>query len=118
MAAAAGIFVNGITTLRFMSGRKSDMKRASRLPPHCVPCVGGVRRRLAGGSVPWTGWHSLDPAISLVIGAVIVLGTWSLLRWAGPVVGAVPEGIDKEKVESAWRRLPGWSECTICTSGA
>jgi Co/Zn/Cd efflux system component len=38
---------------------------------------------VAGGLILWTGWRWLDPAnsrvIGAVIGAVIVVGTWSLL---------------------------------------
>jgi cobalt-zinc-cadmium efflux system protein len=35
---------------------------------------------VAGIVILFTGWLRLDPAVSLVLAAVIVLGTWRLLR--------------------------------------
>ena len=35
---------------------------------------------VAGGVMLITGWYWLDPGISLVIVAVILFGTWGLLR--------------------------------------
>ena len=52
--------------------------------------------------------HWLDPTVNLLISAVIVWGTWSLLRGSLDLsLDAVPEGIDKDKVERALRALPG-----------
>ena len=66
---------------------------------------------IAGAVIMWTGWLWLDPAISLLISAVIVVGTWGLLRDSlNFALDAVPPGIDQDKVKAFLRALPGVSE--------
>ncbi len=108
VVAAVGIFVNGITAWLFMSGRKGDMNVRGAFLHMASDALVAFGVVVAGGLILWTGWHWLDPAISLVISAVIVWGTWSLLRGSLDLsLDAVPEGVDKEKVETALRGLPG-----------
>jgi cobalt-zinc-cadmium efflux system protein len=53
----------------------------------------------------------LDPAVSLVIAAVIFWGTWKLLRDAFHLaMGAAPRGIDMEAVRAFLSSLPGVEE--------
>jgi cobalt-zinc-cadmium efflux system protein len=55
-----------------------------------------------------TGLGWIDPALSLVIAAVIVLGTWGLLRDSVDLaMDAAPRGIDVEEVRSWLAALPG-----------
>lgn len=54
---------------------------------------------LAGLTILYTGWLWLDPVVSLVISAIIIVGTWGLLRESlNLALNAVPSGIDREKV--------------------
>jgi cobalt-zinc-cadmium efflux system protein len=58
----------------------------------------------------WTGWHWIDPVVSLLISAVIVWGTWDLLRESVSLaLQAVPQNIELEKVERYLEQLPGIS---------
>jgi cobalt-zinc-cadmium efflux system protein len=58
-----------------------------------------------------TGWYWLDPALSLAIVAVIVLGTWSLMKESlNLILDAVPEGVNPDDVESYLRGIPGVKE--------
>ena len=68
----------------------------------------GVEVVAAGGIVIATGWLWLDPVTSLAIVAVIVAGTWSLLRDSVSMsLDRVPPGIAPDTVEAALARLPG-----------
>ena len=50
----------------------------------------------------------LDPAVSLLVSAVIIYGTWDLVRQAiGLALDAVPEGIDAAAVRAHLAALPG-----------
>src|SRR5205814_5429186 len=50
----------------------------------------------------------IDPAVSLIISAVIVWGTWDLLRESTNLaLQAVPRNIEPEKVERYLEQLPG-----------
>ncbi|NVB41324.1 cation transporter [Pseudenhygromyxa sp. WMMC2535] len=54
---------------------------------------------IAGALLAWTGWAWLDPAVSLIIAAVILVGTWSLLREAIELaLDAAPRHIDLDAV--------------------
>jgi cobalt-zinc-cadmium efflux system protein len=58
-----------------------------------------------------TGWTWLDPAVSLVIVIMIVIGTWSLLRESVQLVLAgVPPSIDSTKVSAFLAQQDGVSE--------
>jgi cobalt-zinc-cadmium efflux system protein len=105
--AAVGIFVNGGTALLFASG-KADLNVKSaflHLAADAVVTAGVV----AAGVVIWlTNWEWLDPAVSIVVSAVIVFGTWGLLKSAiGLALDAVPEGVDAAAVRSHLLALPG-----------
>jgi cobalt-zinc-cadmium efflux system protein len=59
----------------------------------------------------YTGWYWLDPATSLVIVAVILAGTWGLLRESLQLaLNAVPPHINVSEVADYLRALPGVSE--------
>jgi cobalt-zinc-cadmium efflux system protein len=62
---------------------------------------------VAGALILWTGALWIDPALSLVIAAVILWSTWGLLKQSLMLsMGAVPEGIETEEVEAALAALP------------
>lgn len=108
VVAAIGIAVNGVTAYLFASGRKGDLNiRGAYL--HMLADAGvsaGVV--LAGLVILLTGWTWLDPVASLVIVAVIVWGTWGLLRDSLALsLDAVPAGIDPQAVRSLLTRQPG-----------
>ena len=108
VVAAIGIVVNGITAWLFMSGRKGDLNIRGAFLHMASDALVAAGTVVAGGLILWTGWHWIDPAISLVISVVIVAGTWGLLRDSVRLaLDAVPPGIDRSGVEAYLRGLPG-----------
>jgi len=106
--AIAGIVINGISALLFFSGRKGDLNvRASFL--HLAADAGisfGVV--LAGMAILWTGKEWIDPVVSLAIVAVVVYGTWALLKDSlNLALQAVPSGIDTRAVRQYLAGLSG-----------
>ena len=105
--AAIGIFVNGGTALLFSSGNGDlNVKSAFlHLAADALVTAGVV----AAGVVIWlTNWLWLDPLVSLVVSAVIVFGTWGLLKSAiSLALDAVPEGLDAAAVRAHLLSLPG-----------
>lgn len=105
--AAIGIAINTATALMFMSGRKGDLNiRGAFL--HMAGDAGisaGVV--IAGFVILLTGYHWIDPMVSLAIAALIVWGTWGLLRDSvNLALHAVPEGIDLAEVKEYLAGLP------------
>jgi cobalt-zinc-cadmium efflux system protein len=106
--AAVGIVINTISALLFMSGRKRDLNLKGAFLHMAGDAAVSLGVVLAAFAIRMTGWHSLDPAVSLAIGAVIVWGTWGLLRESINLsMDAVPEGIDPHAVESYLENLAG-----------
>jgi cobalt-zinc-cadmium efflux system protein len=106
--AAIGIVVNTISALLFMSGRKRDLNLKGAFLHMAGDAAVSVGVVIAAFAIRMTGWHWLDPAVSLAIGAVIVWGTWGLLRESINLsMDAVPAGIDPDAVETYLENLPG-----------
>jgi cobalt-zinc-cadmium efflux system protein len=78
--AAIGIVLNGISAWMLHAGSHGDLNRRSAYIHMLSDAAvsGGVL--LSGLLIVMTGWSLLDPIVSLVIVAVILLGTWRLLR--------------------------------------
>lgn len=106
--AAVGILVNGITAWLFMSGQKQDLNIRGAFLHMAADAAVSLGVVLAALAMHFTGWLWLDPAVSLLIVLVIVVGTWGLLRESlNLALDAVPEGIHPAEVEVYLATLPG-----------
>jgi cobalt-zinc-cadmium efflux system protein len=106
--AGVGIVINGFTAWMFASGRKGDLNiRGAYL--HMAADAGLSAGVVVTGLImARTGWLWLDPAVSLAIVAVILFGTWGLLRDSvAMALDAVPEGIELGEVAASLGELPG-----------
>ncbi len=108
VVASVGIVVNGITTLMFSGGRHSDLNVRGAFQHMVADTLVSVGVVAAGVLILVTGWLWLDAAVSLVIVAVILIGTWSLLRQSMQLaLDAVPASIDPEAVRRYLAGLGG-----------
>jgi cobalt-zinc-cadmium efflux system protein len=100
IVAAIGVVLNGLAAMMFAKGREKDMNvRGAFL--HLVADAAVSAGVVVAGLVVWrTGWAWVDPATSLAVSAIILLGTWKLLREAFDLLlDAVPAHIDPEAVQ-------------------
>jgi cobalt-zinc-cadmium efflux system protein len=105
--AAVGVVLNGITAWLFMSGRKGDLNIRGAFLHMSADAAISAGVVLAGLAIRLTGWVWLDPATSILINLIIVIGTWSLLRESfNLVTDAVPENVDCIAVEKYLVHLP------------
>jgi cobalt-zinc-cadmium efflux system protein len=108
VVATIGIIVNGITAWLFASGRKTDLNIRGAYLHMMADAAVSLGVVLAAATIMATGWLWLDPAMSLVIVAVIVAGTWGLLRESTAMtLAAVPSGIDPAVVRAFLAGQPG-----------
>ena len=99
IVAAVGILINGGSAWLFASGRKGDLNIRGAFLHMAADAFVSVGVVIAGLVILLTGWLWLDPAVSLIINAIIVWGTWSLLRDSVTMsLNAVPAGLDSQKV--------------------
>jgi cobalt-zinc-cadmium efflux system protein len=108
VVAAIGIAVNTATALLFASGRKGDLNIRSAYLHMAADAAVSAGVVLAALAITVTGWQRLDPAASLAIIAVILWGTWGLLRESVAMsLDAVPSSTDLDKVHAFLDGSPG-----------
>jgi cobalt-zinc-cadmium efflux system protein len=108
MVAGAGIVINGLSAWILMAGQKDDLNIRGAFLHLVADAAVSVGVVIGGAIIVATGWNWIDPAVSLVIAAVIVWGTWGLLRESFELsMQAVPKGIVLAEVRTYLEGLPG-----------
>jgi cobalt-zinc-cadmium efflux system protein len=111
IVAAIGIVINGVTALLFASGRHSDLNIRGAYLHMASDALVSAGVVAAGLVIAVTGWMWLDPLTSLVVSALIVAGTWGLLRDSVAMsLDATPPGIDPDAVRRLLESRPGVTE--------
>jgi cobalt-zinc-cadmium efflux system protein len=106
--AGVGVVVNTATALMFMRGRAADVNVRGVFLHMAGDAAVSLGVILAAGAILLTGWTWLDPLVSIGIVAVIVAGTWGLLREAIDLaLDAAPRGADLTRIEDFLRASPG-----------
>jgi cobalt-zinc-cadmium efflux system protein len=80
IVAAIGIALNGISAWMLHAGSHGDLNRRSAYLHMLSDAAVSAGVVLSGLLIVWSGWSLIDPIVSLVIVAVILVGTWRLLR--------------------------------------
>jgi cobalt-zinc-cadmium efflux system protein len=108
IVAAIGVVINTATALLFLSGRKKDLNIRGAFLHMAADAGVSAGVVVAGVVILTTGWLWIDPVVSLVITAIILIGTWGLLRDSfNLALDAVPAGINPEAVKTYLTDLPG-----------
>jgi cobalt-zinc-cadmium efflux system protein len=110
IVAGIGIVINVATALMFARGRKTDVNIRGVFLHMAADAAVSAGVVVAGFVMLQTGWLWLDSAVGLIVSAIIVLGTWGLLRDAVSMsLDAVPAGIDPANVLEALSGMDGVS---------
>jgi cobalt-zinc-cadmium efflux system protein len=108
VVAGIGVVINGVTMLLFMKGQEGDLNIRGAFLHMAADTAVSVGVVLAGVIIMMTGLNWIDPLVSLVIAAVIFIGTWQLLKDSlNLAVDAVPRDINPEDVFRSLEQLPG-----------
>ncbi len=106
LVATIGIVINTLTALLFMK-RNELNNRAAFL--HMAADAGVSAAVVLGGFlIELTGFAQIDPIISLLICAVILIGTWGLMKSSMRLsLDGVPQNIDPEKIRQTAMNIEG-----------
>lgn len=100
--AGVGIVVNGLTAWMLMKNQKHDINVRGAFLHMAADTLVSLGVVISGLIITFTGWDMIDPIISLVIAAMILISTWKLLAESMRLsLDAVPENIDYDKVVNA-----------------
>ncbi|MBX9615660.1 MAG: cation diffusion facilitator family transporter [Caulobacteraceae bacterium] len=108
IVAGIGFVINLGTALMFMRDQHTDLNaRGAYL--HMMADAGvSIGVVISGAIMLFTGWSILDPLVSLAIVAVILWGTWGLLKDSVSLaMDAAPASVDVTAVRQALAALPG-----------
>ena len=99
VVAAIGIAVNLGAAWLMRGGHSHDLNRRGAYLHLLADAAVSLAAVLAGTGMLTLGWRWLDPATALLVGAVVALGAFGLLRDAfNAAMDAVPLGVDQAQV--------------------
>lgn len=109
MAVAAGaILVNGVSAWLLAPGQGGDLNVRAAVAHLAADAAVAAGVVAAAGLIALTGWHWIDPALSLAINLLIVASTWHLLRESvAMTLAAVPRSVSADAVRGYLAALPG-----------
>jgi cobalt-zinc-cadmium efflux system protein len=108
IVAALGIVINGVTAMLFFRGHKRDLNIKGAFLHMAADAAVSAGVVVAGIIIVFTGWHWIDPVTSLAINAIIVWGTWGLLRQSiSMALDLVPANVDPAAVRRYLEALQG-----------
>ena len=108
---AFGLIGNGVATLVLARGDRKDVNLEGVLRHSAADALGSLGALAAGVVILADGPREADAVAALLIGVLIVLGSWRLIRDPLDVLlESAPRGIDVEEVGSAMCRVDGVQE--------
>jgi len=111
VVAACAVAVNGVSAWLLSRGSKSDLNMRGAFLHMLADAGVSVAVIATAAGIMATGRQWLDPAASLLISIVILIGCWRLLREALRLtLNAAPEQIDPNTVARYLRDLPEVAE--------
>ena len=101
IVAAIGVVINTITALLFLSSKNKDLNIKAAFIHMAADAGVSLGVVIVGIAIMFTGIYWFDPAISLLIVAVVILSTWGLLRDSFTLaMDGVPKNIDPDAVRN------------------
>src|SRR5690606_29703343 len=108
LVAALGIVVNLGAAWLVRDGHDHDLNRRGAFLHLVADAAVSLAAVIAGAGMWWLGWTWLDPVTSLLIGAVVAIGAFGLLRESfNAAMDAVPRTIDQAAVRAFLMAQPG-----------
>ena len=110
VVAAIGIFVNLGAAWFVRDGHANDLNRRGAFLHLLADAAVSLAAVLAGIGMLTLGWAWLDPATALLVGAVVAIGAFALLRDSfDATMDAVPDSVDRAAVQAFLAAQPGVS---------
>lgn len=108
VVATVGVIVNGFSAWLFMRGQKEDLNIRGAFLHMAADAGISAAVAISGLVILYTNWTWLDPVMSLLVVAVVVYGTWGLLRDSVRMaLDAVPPGVDLQPIRDFLAGQPG-----------
>ncbi|WP_312146615.1 cation diffusion facilitator family transporter [Brevundimonas sp.] len=108
VVAGIGFVINLGTAMLFMKDQHKDLNVRGAYLHMMADAAVSLGVVVAGAVILLTGWAVIDALVSLGIVAVIMIGTWGLLKDSvNLALDAAPNGVEVNQVRDAFLALPG-----------
>lgn len=108
LVGAVGLVVNLIVAWLLHRGGGEDLNTRGAMLHVMGDVLGSIAALAAGLVIHFTGWMPIDPLLSILVAALILVSTLALLRDAlNVLMEAVPRGVQIDRVGAALTRLQG-----------
>jgi len=108
IVAGIGVLINTLSAFLFFKGQKDDINIKGAFLHLMVDALVSIGVVFSGLLIRYTGWNLIDPIISIVIGVVILITTWGLLKESlRLVIDAVPKSINAEGIIEKLSQVKG-----------
>lgn len=106
--AAGGMVVNLVGLLLLHGGREHSLNVRGAWLHVLGDAAGSVGALVAGALVWWRGWLLADPITSVLIGVLVLVGSWRLLSESVAILmEGTPAHLDLNEVRACVADLPG-----------
>jgi cobalt-zinc-cadmium efflux system protein len=108
---AVGLAGNAVATVVLARGDREDINLEAVLRHSAADALGSLGVIVAGALVLITGWDRVDPIIGMLIGVLILLGSWRLIKEPLDVLmETAPPGLDVQEIGTAMAAVDGVRE--------
>jgi cobalt-zinc-cadmium efflux system protein len=108
IVAAVGIVINGVTALLFFKEKDKDINIKSAYLHLLSDALVSAGIVVGGVIIYYTNWFWIDNVLSLLIAAVILIGTWKLLKASLRLsLDGVPADIHVDEIKSSAMKIKG-----------
>ena len=106
--AALGLLLNGGITLALRSASRDDLNIRSAFVHMLGDALGALAIFAGAVAIRLTGWSQVDPALSILIGILIIWTAWDIIRESlNILLEGLPRGISLQTVSSSMRDVEG-----------
>jgi cobalt-zinc-cadmium efflux system protein len=104
----AGIAVNLAAGVILSRGRRGSLNVEAAFRHVFADLLGSVGVVAAAAVILATGWLEADPLVSVLIGVLVLVSSWSILRDSTTILlEAAPSGVDTQAVGERLAKAPG-----------
>ena len=105
--AGAGLLINLFGVFILYPSKEHNLNLRSAFLHLLADCLGSLAAIAAGAAILLKGWYWFDPLAAGVIGVMIILGSWQLLREATEILmESTPKHINLDEVSRALESHP------------
>ena len=106
--AAGGLLLNGGIMWGLRGAHSHDINVRSAFVHMLGDLLGAAAILIGGAIIRWTGWLSIDPALSILIAALIIWTAWDIIQESlNILLEGLPRGLELNDVQAAMGSVTG-----------